>query len=145
MCWFLSIILYTDFAVNTIVDGPVSVTRNPEEWAEFTCTVACTHSIDWYVEGYIGDISETCSATLNGMMACTEVVRECSSISSTEGFTKRLRLLAKSELASTSVAVQCSAIVSQTDSTATCPPPSLSYSRYALLIGEELAFFVWWC
>lgn len=136
--------MLTNFSA-TIMEGPVSVTRDPEEWAEFTCTVACSHSIDWYVEGYLGDISSTCSDTLNGMMACTEVVRGCPSPSSTQGYTERLRLLAKSELAASSVAVQCAALSrSATISNDDCPP-FLAYSRYALLTGElMLASCVEW-
>ena len=119
----------------TISEGPTSLSRNPEDWAEFTCSVACSHSIDWYVEGFPGDITDTCSTTLNGMMVCKEVVQSCSSTTSTETYTERLRLLAEPELASTSVAVQCAALSRSTPAPNNCPP-FLVYSRYALLTGE---------
>ena len=110
------------------------MTTDVNEWAEFRCTVACSHSIDWYVEGYSGDISATCSSTLDGMMVCKEVTRDCSSTSATTGYTETLRVLAKPELASSSIAVQCAAI-SQSGPTINNCPPFLSYSRYALLNG----------
>lgn len=121
----------------TIEDGPVSVTRDPNEWAEFSCTVACSHRINWFVEGYHGDITGACTSTRNGMMVCTEVVRACSSTTSTQGYTERLRLLAKPELASSSVAVQCAAISRSTSVSLNDCPPFLSYSRYALLTGKH--------
>lgn len=126
----------TNFAA-TILDGPVSVSSDPGEWAVFSCTVACGYTIDWYVEGYLGDITDTCSTTLNGMMACTEVVHACSFPTSTEGYTERLRLLAKSQLASSNVAVQCAALSQSTSISSSGCPPFLAYSRYALLTGER--------
>ncbi len=117
------------------MEGPVSLTRDSEEWAEFSCTVACSHSIDWYVEGHPGDITDTCTTVLNGMMVCKEVVRSCSSVTSTGGYTERLRLQAKPELASSNVAVQCAAVSRSLPTSNNCPP-FLVYSRYALLSGR---------
>lgn len=113
----------------------MSRTTDAGEWAEFRCSVACSHSIDWYVEGYSGDISDTCSTTRDGMMVCKEVTQACSSISSTAGYTEILRVLAKPELASSSIAIQCAAISLSAPAVNSCPP-FLSYSRYALLTGK---------
>lgn len=117
--------------------GPVDASRVPGEWAEFTCTVACSHSIDWYVEGYLGDITDTCSDTNNGMMVCKLVTQACSSPTSTFGYIETLRVLAKPELASSSIAVQCAAVSHSAPSRDNCPP-FLAYSRYALLEGKAI-------
>ena len=118
-----------------MIRGPVDTSTGPGEWAEFICSVACSHSIDWYVEGYLGDITDTCSATNNGMMVCKVVTRSCSSPTSTFGYTETLRVLAKPELASSGIAVQCAAVSRSAPSRDNCPP-FLAYSRYALLNGE---------
>lgn len=113
------------------------MSRAPGEWAEFTCSVACSHSIDWYVEGYSGDITNACSAIVDGMMVCRETTQSCSSTSSTNGgYTEILRVLAKPELASTSIAVQCAAISLNPLLSNNACPPNLAYSRYALLTGK---------
>jgi len=101
--------------------------------------VACTHTIDWYVEGYTGDITTTCSNVLDGMMVCRIASRNCSSTSSTTGYMETLRVLAKSELAGSSVAVQCAAVSRSGFVEGDCPP-FLTYSRYALLTGKEWKF-----
>lgn len=119
----------------TVVQGPVSLSRDPGDWAEFSCTVACSHTMDWYVEGYSGDITDTCSMTLDGMMVCKEVTQACTSTSSPTGYTETLRVLAKPELASTNIAVQCAAVSLSPPTPNNCPP-FLAYSRYALLSGK---------
>lgn len=125
----------------TILRGPRSTSSDAGEWTEFTCSVACTHSIDWYVESYRGDITTTCSAIANDMMVCKEVTQDCSSSTSTTGYTETLRLLAKPELASSGITVQCAAISLSAPTSTNCPP-FLSYSRYALLTGKAYQFIL---
>ncbi len=122
------------------MESPVDTSRGPGEWAEFTCSVACSHSIDWYVEGYLGDITDVCSATNNGMMVCKVVTQSCSSTTSTFGYIETLRVLAKPELASSNIAVQCAAVSRSAPTSNNCPP-FLAYSRYALLSGEQFYTF----
>ena len=130
-------IIHTSSYTATVLHNPVDTSREPGEWAEFTCSVACSHSIDWYVEGYSGDITSTCSAQSNGMMVCRVVTQSCSSTTSTFGYTETLRVLAKPELASSNIAVQCAAVSRSSLSSNNCPP-FLAYSRYALLSGKPL-------
>ena len=120
------------------MDSPGIQSKHPGEWAEFTCSVSCSHSIDWYVEGYSGDITNTCSTELDGITVCKEVTQSCSSNSATSGYKETLRVLATPKMASSSVAVQCAAI--SKDLSVLLGPkcnPFLSYSRYALLTGKD--------
>lgn len=121
-------------AATVLQQGPVDVTSDPGQWVQFTCSVACSHSIDWYVESYVQDITTSCSDTADGMMVCKEVTQPCTSSTSTGYHTERLRVLAKPEIAGTNLTVQCAAI-SRSAPTASDCPPFLSYSRYALLSG----------
>ncbi len=124
------------FSASVVTQGPVNLTRRPMEWAEFTCSVSCSHSIDWYLEGYQGDITEICSEANDEMTmtACKQVNQTCSSITSTEDYTETLHVSASQEFAGSSIAVQCAAI-SHTLSPDNCPP-FLVYSRFALLSGK---------
>ena len=101
--------------------------------------MACSHSIDWYVEGHSGDVTETCTQEIlegnTDSIVCKEVTQPCSSKTSTSGYVEKLRLLATPEMAATSVAVQCAAVSRSLPTGQECNP-FLSYSRYALLTGE---------
>lgn len=122
-------------SVAVVIDGPVGLNRQPGQWAEFNCTVACTHSIDWYMEGHLGDVTETCTMSLqSGLMVCKEVVQECPEPISNTGYTERLRVKVSEQLAGSRIAVQCAG-VALSFSTNNCPP-ALSYSRFALLRGN---------
>ena len=118
-----------------VLQNPADTSQEPGEWAEFTCSVACSHSINWFVEGYVGDITTACSAVGTSMMVCKTVTQQCSSPTSTFGYSETLRVLAKPELASTNIAVQCAAVSRSAPNTNNCPP-FLAYSRYALLSGK---------
>ena len=120
-------------AANVIIDGPRSSSTGVGEWAEFNCTVACTHTVDWYAEGYDGDITESCTGMVGGMMICREIVQTCTAPTST-GLTETLRILASEMHAGTSIAVQCAAFA-RNFVISNCPP-NLSYSRYALLTSK---------
>ena len=120
-----------------VVRGPHVRSKSPGEWAEFECKVACSHSIDWYVEGYNGYITESCSSTRNGLRACRQVTQPCSSTTSTADYVETLRVLAESELASSSIAVQCAAVSLSLPIGKQCTP-FLSYSRYSLLAGRHV-------
>ena len=133
MVEFLTLTTFSYAAV--IRQGPTSLTRDPEEFAYFTCTVECSHSIDWYVEGFIGDITSICADGQDGMVACKEVLQSCSSATSTQLYTERLRILARQDLASSNLAVQCAAVSRSTIIVNSCPP-FLLYSRFALLTSE---------
>ncbi len=122
----------SDFA--EIIDGPRSATVNVGEYAEFTCKVECTHTVDWHTEGYTEGITQSCTQMVGGMMACREVLESCSDPSST-GNKERLRIMPGAQHAGSSIAIQCSAtaINFRLDN---CPP-NLSFSRFVLLRGEN--------
>ena len=112
------------------------MTRAPGEWAEFNCTVNCNYNIEWYIEGHRGDVTESCSSIVGGMMLCKQVTRTCSSFTDTGGYTETFRVLAKSEHAGSNLAVQCLAVSRiYRDPDDDCPP-SLSFSRYSLFTGK---------
>ena len=96
--------------------------------------MACTHDIDWFVEGYQTDITEMCSDTRNNMMVCTQTTQECTQ-SSTTGFSKQLSLLAKDEISGSKIAVQCVAVSRTYTPGETCIP-FIEYSRFAFLNGK---------
>ena len=87
------------------------------------------------MEGFIGDITSICTDRQDGMVACKEILQSCSSATSTQVHTERLRVLARQELASSNLAVQCAAVSRSTIITNSCPP-FLLYSRFALLTSE---------
>ena len=129
---------------NVIIDGPSNLTVQPGEWGNFTCSVACTHFVDWYVEGFeTGEISRTCSETLSDQTACMETVQPCASQTSTAEFVSRLRVLATNEFAGMNIAVQCSAIAHTFPSPSDpCPPPYLSFSRFSSLRGIVCLMYI---
>jgi len=106
------------------------VDASVDEWAEFSCQVACTHTIDWYVEDYSGDITYSCMA-MDGMRVCREVVRNCSS---GRGFVERLRVLPDHSHAASSLTIQCAATAINFQP-GNCPP-NVVFSRFALLNGK---------
>ena len=95
-----------------IMKGPMSVTREVGQWAEFNCTMVCTHSINWYMEGYHGDVSETCTAMFQeeNVKVCKEMVQPCQDLTGTHGYTGTLRVLVTEEMADSSIGpvLQCS-------------------------------------
>lgn len=120
-----------------IADGPVNMLASPGQWANFSCTVSCSYDIDWFVEGYSTDISETCTETRDGMMVCVETTQECSTTTSTSYFSQRLSLLAKDEKAGSQIAVQCVALSTVYMPDATCFP-DIQYSKFAFLTGKDV-------
>lgn len=117
------------------MDGPSNLTVQPGQWGNFTCRVACTHTVNWYVEGYNrGDIMTTCSETLSGQTICMETTRNCPTETSTTGFVSTLRVLATEEFAGMDIAVQCSAVGTRIF-TDPCDPPYLTFSRFSSLRG----------
>lgn len=124
-----------------VVKSPGIQSKDPGEWAEFTCSVDCSHSIDWYVEGHSGDVTVTCTPDIlegkSEATMCKEVTRPCSSKTSTSGYVEKLRVLATEEMADSSVAVQCAAVSRSLPIGPQCKP-FLAYSRYALLTGKSM-------
>lgn len=120
--------------VAVVLQGPVSISREVGEWAEFNCTVACSHSIIWYREGYSDEITENCTPALDLRM-CKEVVEQCSPYGN--GYMERLRIMVGEELAGSSLAVQCAGLA-RSFSSSECPP-SLAYSFFSFLTGTV------WC
>ena len=118
-----------------IIKGPTSVTRELGLWAEFNCTMACTHSIDWYMEGYRGDVSEICTTMFEkeNVNVCKESVQPCQDLTGIHGYTGTLRVLVTEEMAGSSIAVQCGG-VAMIFSGEECPPSSV-YSFIGYLTG----------
>ena len=120
----------------------MSVTGELGQWAEFNCTMACTHSICWYMEGHGGEISETCTTMFqeDNVNVCKESVRPCQDHTSSHGFTGTLRVLVTEKMAGSYIAVQCGGVAlifSEED----CPPiivfSSVSYLNGTLLIAQS--------
>ena len=76
-----------------------------------------------------------CSETLNDMMVCTQTITECSTQTSTTGFSKQLSLLAKDDISGSKIAVQCVAVSRTYNPDETCIP-FIEYSRFAFLNGK---------
>ena len=116
----------------------MSVTGELGQWAEFNCTMACTHSICWYMEGYHGEVSETCTAMFQeeNVKVCKELVQPCQDLTSSHGYTGTLRVLVTEEMASSSIAVQCGGVAS-IFSEEECPP-IIVFSSVSYLNGTSL-------
>lgn len=106
----------------------------PGEWGNFSCSVACTHAIDWYVEGYAHDITALCTETRDGMMVCRQRITDLQNCDSRGRYTEMLYIMAGEAVQSQRIAVQCGA-TSRSLPTADDCPPYLAYSRYAFLNG----------
>ena len=117
------------------MQGPTSTSQAVGKWAEFNCTVACTHSINWYIEGYSGEIANSCNTMQGGMKVCTEVVHQCQDETSTTGYTENLRVMVSEELAGSRIAVQCAGLA-LSFSTSSCTP-IISYSIMAFLTSNK--------
>ena len=123
--------------VGVIKKGPMSVTRELGQWAEFNCTMACTHTIDWYMEGYRGDVSETCTALFQeeNVKVCKESEQPCQDVTGSHGYTGTLRVLVTEEMAGSSIAVQCGGVALRF-SEEECPPMSV-FSLVSYLKGTS--------
>ena len=110
----------------TVIDSPSNLTKMPGQYANFTCTVPCTHRIDWFVEGH--------PYSLRGMVDDFEyqkrVISQCTAPDGSGEYAESLDILTTLELDQT--ALQCAA---QAISTVGDCSQQLSYSRFAVLTG----------
>ena len=125
------------FFTAVILDGPSNLTVRTGEWGNFSCTVACSHAIDWFVEGYAHDIEDLCTETRDGMMVCRERVTDIQNCNLETGYTEMLYILASEAVQMQRIAVQCGATYRYLPTSNDCPP-YLAYSRYAFLDGMSM-------
>ena len=134
--WLILLLMLTSAATDTVLFAdPRDVTVEANQWAQFNCTVHCTHtrSVGWYMAGY--DLAIRRNNTIPGLLIKRTSDSKCTSnqkihyfeVYATEAWNKSTFYCAAYEKGRS-----CS-----------CGKEGRCYSRPALLTGEPVLMLHW--